>query len=77
MAYDEYWHEHNVFYFKIATWQRKFSLFPHLCQLTGRLIWLRPAMLGVRIIKGPGSDVVERYWVDEGEFFLHKLRYGY
>ncbi len=77
LEYDEYWYEHNVFYFKISTWSRRFCFIPRKCWLSQSWMWLKPAMHGVRTITGSGIPVTERYWVDENEFLFHKLRYGY
>lgn len=75
--FDDYWYEHNAYYFRWASWKSARPIFPRRCQLTGRLLWMQKVMRGVRIITGPGSDVVETYWVDPGEFMLHKIKYGY
>lgn len=72
---DEYWYEHNVHYFKQASWKLKRPLLPKRCWLSQKLMWLKPAMQGVRAI--PGSRVHEIYWVESNELMLHKIRYGY
>lgn len=72
-----YWHQHNAFYYKMATWKRKFSILPRYCHLTGQMIWFKHAMVGTRVITGPGEPVIETYWVDEAELLIHKLTYGY
>ena len=76
-AFDDYWHEHMSYYYKIATWQSKRPLLPRRCNLTGRILWWRHAMVGTRIITGPGSPITEKYWVDPNELMLHKIKYGY
>lgn len=77
MNMDDYWHEHQSMYYKWATWKMSRPLFPRLCNLTGRLLWIKPAMLGTRIITGPGDSILEHYWVDSEAFMMHKLKYGY
>jgi hypothetical protein len=74
---DEYWQEHNVIYFKMAQWRLTRPLLPRRCWLSQKIIWLRPAMRGVRTIIGPARPIREIYWVDSNELMMHKLKYGY
>lgn len=76
-SFNDYWHDHQSFYYKRSTWQVARPWWPRRCNLTGRWLWLRPAMLGTRLITGPGTPVEERYWVDANELMLHKIKYGY
>lgn len=51
-------------------------LWPRRDALSNKLLWLKPAMKGVRIITGPGTPVVETYWVDPEEYLMYKLKYN-
>lgn len=77
MNMDDYWHEHMSMYYKWSTWKMSRPLWPRQCNLTGRWLWIKPAMLGTRIITGPGTPVMEYYWVEPEALMLNRLKYGY
>lgn len=59
---------------KRARWDVKFAVLPHRCVATDKLIWGHSAMRGVRVIDGPGTPVIEHYWMDPKEFTAWKLK---
>lgn len=76
-SYEDYWQEHMSMYYKWSSWKTSRPLLPRRCNLTGRWLWLKPAMFGTRMITGPGTPVWEKYWVDAEAFMMHKIKYGY
>lgn len=71
---DYYWIEHQSFYLNLCTWEIARSWFPKRDALTRRWLWLKPVMKGIRIISGPGTPVIETYWLDKDEYFIWKLK---
>ena len=62
-------------YLKLAQhWQLKFALMPHRCAVSGQRIWLEPAYRGARTITGPGTPVVEHFWINRIEFMIWRLK---
>ena len=57
-----------------ATWELCFAWRPHVCELSRKVIWLQTAYRGTRVITGPGTPVVERYWLTSAEFVLWRLK---
>jgi hypothetical protein len=55
-------------------WQLKFAVIPHRCAVSGHRIWLEHAYCGTRVITGPGTPVVERYWLTPAEFVIWRLK---
>lgn len=55
-------------------WYEKFSLLPRYCSVTGKRIWFRKGMKGVRMITGPGDPVFIYKWIDKKQFLLEKLK---
>ena len=74
--FDAYWYDHMAMYFKRAKWTEARPLLPRRDTLTNKWLWIKPAMKGTRIITGPGTPVVETYWVDREEFLLYTIKYG-
>jgi hypothetical protein len=57
-----------------ATWELCFAWAPHVCELSRKVIWLQQAYRGTRVITGPGTPVVERYWLTPAEFVMWRLK---
>ena len=55
-------------------WHLKFALVPRQCAVSGQRIWLEPAYRGTRVITGPGTPVVEHYWINRIEFMIWRLK---
>jgi hypothetical protein len=55
-------------------WYEKFVFLPKKCCITGKKIWLKKAMKGVRMITGPGDPVFIYSWMDSKQFLLEKLK---
>jgi len=72
--FDNYWREHQSHYLRQATWTIARPLWPRFDALSQKLLWLKPAMKGVRIVKD--STIREVYWVDPGEYLMYKLKYN-
>ena len=47
--------------------QRKFALLPHLCNNSGKIIWLTYAYFN-------GYDVYEHPWITKEEYILERLK---
>jgi hypothetical protein len=69
---DQYWLDHQSVYLKQCTWTVKRPLIPKRDALSDKLLWLKPAMKGVRFFQDPFPPEV--YWVDREEFVMHKLK---
>jgi hypothetical protein len=57
-----------------AAWELCFAWRPHVCELSRKIIWLQTAYRGTRVITGPGTPVVERYWLTPAEFVIWRLK---
>jgi hypothetical protein len=55
-------------------WRLKFSMWPRRCSISGKRIWLEDAYRGIRTITGPGTPVIEHYWVRCDEFIIWNLK---
>lgn len=55
-------------------WYEKFALFPKTCSVTGKRIWLKKGMKGVRVITGPGEPVFVYRWMDSKQFLIERLK---
>lgn len=57
-----------------AVIELKFTWFPKRCQLTKKLLWLRPAYRATRVWTGPGDPVYEHRWFKCHEFLLWRIQ---
>lgn len=64
-------------FYSRAQWTEQFAWLPHRCELTGQLIWLRPAHRGQAVWTGPGDDAVEVRWHDRHEHLIWTLKGPY
>lgn len=55
-------------------WFEKFAFLPKTCAVTGKKIWLRKGMQGVRMITGPGDPVFLYKWIDCKQFLIEQLK---
>ena len=55
-------------------WELKLCWLPKKCYLTGKPLWGKLAYHGERWITGPGSPVVQHYWIDKHEFLIWQLK---
>ena len=49
------------------TWKRKFAFVPHLCKLSGNLVWLKHGMRGEYSMRGWAGELHIYRWHDEFE----------
>jgi hypothetical protein len=61
-------------FFDKAFWKLKFVWFPKRCSNSGKLIWLKNAYKGTRMITGPGEPVFEYRWYEKHEYLLLKIK---
>lgn len=59
---------------RIRNWYMHFCLWPRMCFLTKRYIWLTECYKGTNIITGPGSPICNDYYIDRHEFIIWKLK---
>jgi hypothetical protein len=59
---------------KASDWQLKFAVVPQRCAVSGQRIWLEHAYRGTRVITGPGTPVIEHYWINRNEFVIWRLK---
>jgi hypothetical protein len=59
---------------RVESWHLQFVLVPHRCILSGRLIWMNFAYKGTRIITGPGTPVIETFWMSKENFIIWQLK---
>jgi len=57
-----------------TNWRLKFAILPQRCAISGDRIWLEDAYRGTRTITGPGTPVIEHYWVKFDEFIIWNLK---
>ena len=57
-----------------TTWAKKFCWLPKRCALSNKLIWLKTAHRGMKVIIGPGDPVFLYWWHDSREHFIWKLK---
>ena len=58
----------------VASWEEKFLFFPRFCVRRNKLMWLKKAYRGTRIITGPGSPVVQTYWMNKEDYIWWQLK---
>ncbi len=58
---------------KINNWKLQLCWKPQTCFLTGKQLWGKRAYCGTRLITGPGTPIVDYYWVDKKEFIFWQL----
>jgi hypothetical protein len=63
------WH-----FYKRADWYYKFAWWPHRCNRSNKLIWLKKAYRGVAMYTGPGDPVFEYKWITKEDFMLARIR---
>jgi hypothetical protein len=71
MTYQEYLEPYLQ---RVQTWQLKFAMWPRRCAKTNQWIWFETAYRGTRIITGPGSSIVEYFWMSRTEFVIWRLK---
>lgn len=71
LSYEEFIRPYLV---KATNWNLKFSIMPHRCAISGKRIWLENAYKGTRTITGPGTPIIEHYWVRYDEFVIWNLK---
>ena len=54
-------------------WKLKLCWVPKKCFLSGKNLWGKKAYHGVRVITGPGTPVIEDYWLEKFEFTKWQL----
>jgi hypothetical protein len=59
---------------RVQDWQLKFAVVPHRCAVSGQRIWLELAYRGTRIVTGPGTPIVEHFWINRNEFVIWRLK---
>jgi len=59
---------------RATDWKLKFSIVPQRCSISGKRIWLERAYRGTRTITGPGTPVIEHFWVRSEEFIIWNLK---
>jgi len=59
---------------RVQDWQLKFAVVPHRCAVSGQQIWLESAYRGTRIVTGPGTPIVEHFWINRSEFVIWRLK---
>ena len=69
------WDSHESFY-RRAVWVKRFAWLPKRCNITGRRLWLKKAMMGVAMWTGPGDPVFEFRWHDAKEHIFWRLKHG-
>lgn len=59
---------------RIDNWQLRYSIIPRRCSLSQRTICMEYAYKGTRVITGPGTPVIEDFWIAKDEFIIWKLK---
>lgn len=75
MGYDNGVIDYDSFYDR-CSWQLSFSWLPRRCSISNKLIWLKYAYRGIRVITGPGEAIVDVRWHDGVEHMLWQLKRG-
>lgn len=70
------WWEISSTFLQRCDWELKFALLPHRCVISNKLIWLKHAYRGIRVITGPGEPIIESHWLTKEEFVIWRLKYG-
>lgn len=59
---------------KRVHWKKKFALLPKMCCYSKKHIWLSFGYRGTRMITGPGTPVVETYWLSLYHYYFLKIK---
>jgi len=60
-------------FFQNANWEYKFTYLPKKCIISKRILWLKKAYCGTRIITGPAILIREKKWLSKEEYMLKAL----
>ncbi|CAB4126004.1 hypothetical protein UFOVP181_234 [uncultured Caudovirales phage] len=66
--------DETEFFYRRATWEKTFVLWPRTCDQSGKRIWLEYAYKGTRMITGPGDPVFLFRWVNRKEYVFAQLK---
>lgn len=75
------WREASMGFWKInqcrLSVEPAFALIPHRCLLTEKWLWFRQCYVVTTILATPmESPVIEKFWIEAGEFILHELKHS-
>ena len=59
---------------RVSEWKLAMCWIPKKCYLTGKQLWGKRSYYGERWIAGPGTPVVDHFWIDRDEFIVWKLK---
>lgn len=68
-----YW-EMCIPYLSHCEWSEKVALWPRKCLATNKSLWLKKAMVGKRVLTGPGEPIIEYHWLSKDAFVFEKLK---
>jgi len=72
-SYTGYFENYDPFWER-STWEYKFAIWPHRCEISKRILWFECAYKGTRVITGPGEPVFEFRWLSKNEYLLAALK---
>lgn len=59
---------------KQVVWKKTFVLWPRRCALSDQWLWMTTVYKGTRTITGPGTPVIECYWIEPKNFLLATIK---
>ena len=60
--------------FQVKNWHLHFCLWPRICYLTGKNIWLKQCYKGTRQIRQDMNLIEDAYYVGKNEFIIWNLK---
>jgi hypothetical protein len=66
----------NRMFYTQANWRLAFAWFPHRCDQSDQIIWLKFAYLGTAVWHGPGTPAFETHWMTKEEYLIWCLTNG-
>lgn len=73
---DSYDDSQAEYWWRRAEWNPAICLLPRRSDYSGKWIWGPGCVRGVKIIHGPGDDVVLEFWMTNTEFMMFRLTDG-
>lgn len=59
---------------QVRDWHVHFCMIPRTCFITGRRLWTENCYTGTRVITGPGTPIIDTYYIDRFEFVIWQLK---
>lgn len=67
-------HRNNAEWLKLSAVNQLRPWWPRRCAISGKWVWIKPAIRVRRMITGPGDPVIIDHWVEAKTFTFQSLK---